>query len=563
MKLVECVPNFSEGRDQAKIREIAEAVRSVEGVTLLDVDSGKDTNRTVMTFAGPPDAAAEAAFRAIEKAARVIDMSVHRGAHPRIGATDVCPFVPISGVTMEECAELARNLGRRVGGTLGIPVYLYEEAASVPERKNLADIRAGEYEGLPGKLKQAKWKPDFGPSEFKPKTGAAVIGARTFLIAYNVNLNTQDAKIAREIALTIREKGRFERDGQGNILRGKDGEPRRVPGTFVSVKAVGWYMEAFGRAQVSINLTDPVKTPLHIVFDECCRLADRLGARVTGSELVGLIPLDAVLNAGRYFLKRQGKTPGAPESELVHTAVLSLGLGDLAPFDPEKKIIEYCIGRRNRFSEMRLGEFLDLLSSEAPAPGGGSASALCGSIGSALVSMVASLTHGKKGYETVTPEMETLGIKGHALKDGFLDDAGRDSDAFNRLMEASRLPKKTDTEKVRRESVLEQAGKEAALVPLEVLRRSRQGAELAERVAEKGNRNSVSDAGVAALALHAAAEGAYFNIRINLPSVRDRTFKKTVAREAETLRKEVQRLTRKTVTSVQNTLMQREKKEGE
>jgi glutamate formiminotransferase/formiminotetrahydrofolate cyclodeaminase len=370
--LVECVPNFSEGRDQSKIQRIAGAVGSVEGVSLLDVDPGLDTNRTVMTFAGPPEAALEAGFRAIARAAELIDMSVQRGAHPRIGATDVFPFVPLSGVSMDDCAELARRLGKRVGDELGIPVFLYEAAASRPGRRNLADIRQGEYEGLPEKLAQSEWKPDFGPARFDSKAGAVVIGARPFLIAYNVNLNTRSAKMANEIAASIREKGRIMRDADGNIVTGPDGEPMRVPGKFRAVKAVGWYMESYGRAQVSINLTDHHQTPLHFVFRECCRLAENLGARVTGSELVGLIPLDAMLEAGRYFLRLQGRTPGVPEPELVHTAVLSLGLAELGPFDANQKIIEYRMKTsRNRFSEMPLKSFIDLVSSEAPAPGGG------------------------------------------------------------------------------------------------------------------------------------------------------------------------------------------------
>jgi glutamate formiminotransferase/formiminotetrahydrofolate cyclodeaminase len=561
--LVECVPNFSEGRDQSKIQRIAGAVGSVEGVSLLDVDPGLDTNRTVMTFAGPPEAALEAGFRAIARAAELIDMSVQRGAHPRIGATDVFPFVPLSGVSMDDCAELARRLGKRVGDELGIPVFLYEAAASRPGRRNLADIRQGEYEGLPEKLAQSEWKPDFGPARFDSKAGAVVIGARPFLIAYNVNLNTRSAKMANEIAASIREKGRIMRDADGNIVTGPDGEPMRVPGKFRAVKAVGWYMESYGRAQVSINLTDHHQTPLHFVFRECCRLAENLGARVTGSELVGLIPLDAMLEAGRYFLRLQGRTPGVPEPELVHTAVLSLGLAELGPFDANQKIIEYRMKTsRNRFSEMPLKSFIDLVSSEAPAPGGGSVSALCGAAGSALASMVAALTHGKKGYETVFPEMEAAGVQSQQLKDGFLEDALRDAEAFNRVMEAMRLPKKTDEEKKARCAAMERARKEAALVPLEVMRRARQAVDLAASVAEKGNRNSVSDAGVAVSALRTAAEGAYFNVRINLPAIIDEDFKKTVRKESDTLLNEIRSAADKTVESVIKILDQAEKQGG-
>jgi glutamate formiminotransferase/formiminotetrahydrofolate cyclodeaminase len=562
-RLVECVPNFSEGRDQNKIKLIADAIGAVAGVSLLNVDPGLDTHRTVMTFAGPPEAALEAAFRAIDTAARVIDMSVHKGAHPRIGATDVLPFVPLSGVTMDDCAELARRLGKRVGDELGIPVFLYEAAASRPERKNLADIRRGEYEGLAEKLDRPEWKPDFGPSRFNRKAGATAIGARPFLIAYNVNLNTRDVKIAREIASSIREKGRVKRDENGKILTGTDGEPLNVPGRFEAVKAVGWYMESYGRAQVSINLADHHQTPLHLVFQECCRLAENLGARVTGSELVGLIPLDALLEAGRYFLRLQGRTTGVPESELIHAAVLSLGLAELGPFDANQKIIETLMKTsQNRFAEMPLKSFIDLLSSDAPSPGGGSASALFGAVGSALVSMVAALTHGKKGYETVFPEMEAAGTQSQQLKDAFLNDALCDAEAFNRVLEAVRLPKKTDKEKGERHVALEQARKEATLVPLDVMRRAKWAMELVRAVAEKGNRNSISDAGVAALALQAAAHGAYFNVRINLPAIEDATFKKSVSAESETLLKEVRSAAVRTVAYVHKAMDQADNNKG-
>ncbi|MEJ2629242.1 MAG: glutamate formimidoyltransferase, partial [bacterium] len=345
MQIVECVPNFSEGRDLHIIEQITGEIQKVEEVTLLDVDPGKDTNRTVVTFVGSPEGVVEAAFQAIAKAAEVIDMSTHSGAHARMGATDVCPFIPVSGVTMEDCIELSRKLGRRVGEELKIPVYLYEKSATRPERENLADIRQGEYEALPKKLKDPAFIPDFGPPKFNKRSGATVIGAREFLIAYNINLNTRDKKLAKEIALTIREKGRYKRDAKGKIVKDKNGKKIRVPGKFKHCKAVGWYMEDFGRAQVSMNLTNYKESPLHIIFDECCKLASDLGIRVTGSELVGLIPLQALKQAGRYFLEKQGKSIGVPESELIHLAVLSLGLSDLYPFEKEKKIIEYQIKR--------------------------------------------------------------------------------------------------------------------------------------------------------------------------------------------------------------------------
>jgi glutamate formiminotransferase/formiminotetrahydrofolate cyclodeaminase len=547
MKLVECVPNFSEGRDMAVIEKITGEIESTEGVKLLDVDPGKDTNRTVVTLIGSPDAVVEAAFKAIARAAELIDMSKHTGAHARMGATDVCPFVPVSGVTMEDCAELARRLGARVGEELEIPVYLYEHAASQPERRNLANIRAGEYEGLAEKLKRPEWKPDFGPARFNAKAGATVIGAREFLIAYNVNLNTRDMKTAREIAFAIREKGRLKRDADGQVARDDKGKALHEPGIFKACKAVGWYMEDFGRAQVSINLVDYKITPPHLVFDECCRIADGLGARVTGSELVGLIPLEAMLIAGRYYLEKQNKTKGVPESELIHTAVLSMGLGDLYPFEPEKKIIEYQFDRGDLLTGMRIDEFTDLLSTDAPAPGGGSVAALCGALSGALSSMVGALTHGKKGYEESFGEMEEAGIEGQRLKEQFLADVDRDTAAFNRVMDAMRMPKKTDEDQAARAAAIEEATKEATLVPLEVLRRSLEAAKLARTVVEKGNRNSISDAGVAALAARTAAEGAYLNVRINLPGIEDASFRKKTLSEAEEIRRDVVLHTEETV----------------
>jgi len=558
LKLVECVPNFSEGRDMATIDQITSEIRATEGVKLLDVDPGKDTNRTVVTFIGTPDAVVDAAFKAIAKAAEVIDMSKHQGAHARMGATDVCPFVPVSGVTMEDCAELARKLGRRVGEELKIPVYLYEEAASRPERKNLANVRAGEYEGLPEKLKDPEWKPDFGPAKFNPGAGATIIGAREFLIAYNINLNTRDVSIAREIAFTIREKGRLKRDTEGKVVRDEEGKALRVPGRFKACKAVGWYMEDFGRAQISINFVNYKITPPHIVFDESCKIADELGARVTGSELVGLIPLEAILQAGRHYLNKQGKTAGVPESELIHTAVLSLGLNDLYPFEPEKKIIEYQFGHSNALTGMKIDEFTNLLSTDAPAPGGGSVAALCGALSSALSSMVAALTHGKKGYEGAFGEMEEVGVEAQQLKDEFLADVDRDTEAFNKVMDAMRLPKKSDKDKTAREAAIEKATKEATLIPLGVLKRTVRAAELARKVVEKGNKNSISDAGVAALTSRTAAEGAYLNVTINLPGIQDKDFRAETMADAEQVRREVVEHTAETVRLAEEYLSREE-----
>jgi len=554
MKLVECVPNFSEGRDMSKIEQITNEIKSVEGVKLLDVDPGKDTNRTVVTFIGSPERVLAAAYKAIARAAEVIDMRKHKGAHARMGATDVCPFVPVSGVTMEDCAELARKLGKRVGEELGIPVYLYEEAATRPERKNLANIRAGEYEGLPEKLKDPEWKPDFGPAEFNAKSGATVIGAREFLIAFNVNLNTRDTKIAREIAFTIREKGRLKRDENGKVVRDENGKALRVPGKFKACKAVGWYMEDFGRAQISMNLVNYKITPPHIVFDECCRLAEKLGVRVTGSELVGLIPLEAMLQAGRHYLKKQGKTTGVPESELVHIAVLSMGMDDLYKFEPEKKIIEYQFRREDTLEKIPIDKFSDLLSTDAPAPGGGSVAALCGALSAALSSMVAALTFGKEGYEDVFEEMEEIGVEAQRLKDAFLADITRDTESFNRLMDAMRLPKKTDEDKKVRAEAIEEATKEATLVPLSVLEQALEVSKLALRLATKSNRNSISDAGVAASTARSAAIGAFLNVKINLPGINDEAFKKETLKKAEELKEETIRIADEALKKVEDVL---------
>jgi glutamate formiminotransferase/formiminotetrahydrofolate cyclodeaminase len=554
MRLVECVPNFSEGRDQARIDEITGEIRGVEGVRLLDVDPGKDTNRTVVTVLGTPDEVVEAAFRAIRKAAEVIDMSKHSGAHARMGATDVCPFIPVSGTTMDDCVELARRLGKRVGEELGIPVYLYEYAASTPERRNLANIRAGEYEGLEAKLADPAWKPDFGPARFDPGAGATVIGAREFLIAYNVNLNTRDTRIAREIAFTIREKGRVKRDKNNRIVRDENGAAVSEPGLFQECKAVGWYMEDFGRAQVSINLTNYKVTPPHLVFDECVRIAAEHGARVTGSELVGLIPLEAFLESGRHYLRKMCKTTGVPDSELVHTAVLSLGLSDLYKFEPDKKIIEYFMRRQDSLVGLTAARFADVLSTDAPAPGGGSVAALCGALSGALTAMVGALTHGKAGYEDVSEEMERAGVEAQKIKAEFLADVDRDTDAFNMVMDAMRMKKKTDEQKAARAAAIEETTKEATLVPMGVLRRTRAAADLARIVAEKGNSNSISDAGVAALAARTAAEGAYLNVIINLPGISDEEFKSAISKEAAAVRAEVVAHTEETVRLVEKAL---------
>jgi len=543
VRLVECVPNFSEGRDKDKIQAIVREIEGTPGVKLLDVDPGESTNRTVVTFLGPPEAAQEAAFRAIRKAAEVIDMRQHKGAHSRIGATDVCPFVPVSGVTMEDCVKLAEGLGRRVAEELGIPVYLYEAAARRTERRNLATIRAGEYEGLAEKIKDRNWAPDFGKAVFNPRSGATVIGAREFLIAYNINLNTRDRRLANEIALDLRESGRAKRDRAGNIVKDKRGNAVKIPGKFKEVKAVGWYIEDYGRAQISVNFTNYKITPVHVVFDEAARLADKLGLRVTGSELVGLIPKEALLMAGRHYLEKQGKSPGAPEEELVRTAVISLGLSDVAAFDPRKKVIEAQFEEPGRaLVGLSVRAFADEVSMDSPAPGGGSVAALCGALGAGLSAMVANLTVGKKGYEKVFGDLKRAAVAAQVLKDDFLRFVDEDTVAFNRVMDAFRMPKATGEQIRERDAAVEEASKGATLVPLEVLKRSVNLLRLAKEVAKKGNKNSVSDAGVAGLAAQAAADGAFYNIRINLAGLKDAAFKKPTAREADELRKKAEQL---------------------
>jgi glutamate formiminotransferase / formiminotetrahydrofolate cyclodeaminase len=522
MKLIECVPNFSEGRNRATIDAITAEISGTEGALLLDVDPGAATNRTVVTFIGTPEAVEEAAFRAIRRAAQLIDMSKHQGEHPRMGATDVCPFVPVQGATGEDCVEIARKLGKRVGEELGIPVYLYEAAASRPERRSLADIRKGEYEALPVKMKDPSFAPDFGPAVFSERSGATVIGAREFLIAYNFNLNTRDKKLAHAVAQELREAGKPKRGPDGKIVKDAEGKTVSVPGRFKECRAVGWYIEEYGRAQISINFTNYKITPIHVVFDAAGEEAAKLGLRVTGSELVGLIPLDAILAAGDHYLAKQGKTTGVPEKERVHSAILSLGLAELGPFDPQQKIIEYRYrGAPKGLKAMRLTEFTDELSSDSPAPGGGSVAALAGSLSAALSSMVATLTWSKAGMESARPVMKETGIEGQRLKDWFLDAVDRDTDAFNAVLAAMRLPKKTEQELAARLAAIEKANQGAARVPLEVVERSVRALTLALVVAKDGNPNSVSDAGVAGACALAAAEGASLNVRINVPGLTD------------------------------------------
>lgn len=537
MKLVECIPNFSEGRDSNIIDGIIRAISSVEGVKLLDTDPGVDTNRTVVTFVGEPEAVLEGAFLGIKAASERIDMRHHTGAHPRLGATDVCPFVPVSGVSVEECVDLAIRLGERVAAELSIPVYLYEKAASRPERQNLADIRAGEYEGLAEKLEDPEWVPDFGEPVLNERSGATVTGVREFLIAYNVNLNTRDRKLAHDIALDIREKGRAKRDENGKIIRDENGKIVRTPGLLQECKAVGWYMDTFNCAQVSINLTNYHVTPVHKAFETVAEEAAKRGLRVTGSELVGLIPLEAILQAGDYYLKRQGKPTGYPEKERIRMAEQSLGLSELSPFEPEKKIIEYCVRDKKiqTLAGMTITDFTDLLSVDTPAPGGGSVSALAGALAAGLASMVAHLTVGRKGYDVIQERVLSLPAEAQALKDKLLLAIDEDTNAFNAVMDAYRLPKKSDEQKKIREDAIENAMKNACHVPLRVMELSFQALKLCREMEEKGNKNSQSDAAVGVLMAQAAMKGAALNVRINLKDVQDRAFLKDMNQSVESL----------------------------
>lgn len=521
VKLVECVPNFSEGRDRPTLDAIAAAIRGVEGVQLLDIDPGVATNRTVFTLVGRAESIVDAAFAAIATAAARIDMRQHRGEHARIGATDVCPFVPLAGASMEDCVALARQLGERVGRELDIPVYLYEEAATRPERRNLAHIRSGEYEGLADKLQRPEWKPDFGPARFNARSGATVIGARKFLVAYNINLNSRDKRLANDIALELREAGRNKRGPDGKFVRDANGVPLKEPGRFRSVKAVGWYIEEYGRAQISINFTDLDLAPVHAVFDAACEEAGRRGLRVTGSEIVGLIPQGAILAAGRHYLARQGRCTGVPESELIHIAVRSLGLDELSPFDPSAKIIEHRVrdAAKEKLQRLAVRDFVDVLSTDAPAPGGGSVAALCGALGAALTSMVANLTFRPVKKTVPLAALERLANQAQELKQSLLAAIDADTAAFEAVLAAARLPARTSEQQATRQRAGRDATRGAIEVPLRVLGQAREVAELAGEAARLGLAACLSDAGVAALCAATAAEAAYYNVLINLATL--------------------------------------------
>lgn len=544
-KIIECVPNFSEGRDLERIRQITNAIESVDGVSLLNVDRGVSTNRTVVTFAGEPAATVEAAFRGIQKAAELIDMRTHSGAHPRMGATDVCPFIPVGNVSWEEAIECARQLGKRVGEELGIPVYLYERAALDPKRANLSIIRAGEYEGFAEKMKRSGWQPDFGPNEFNAKSGATVIGAREFLIAYNVNLNTKSVRRANSVAFDIREKGRIKtEDGtpSGKRVLDANGEPVWVPGMLRHVKAIGWYVAEYGAAQVSINLTNIDETPLHAAFDACCESASKRGLRVTGSEIVGMVPKKSLLDAGKYFLRRQKVSEGAAEEELIELAIRSLGLNELNPFDPKERIIECKIAAESGKSlvKMNLRQFCNETLSDSPAPGGGSVAALMGALGVSLGGMVANLSAGKRDWEEKLTYFSDWAVQAQALKDELLFLVDEDTAAFNQVMQAFGLPKNSADEKAARSAAIQAANKYAAEVPLRVMETAARAFPILAEMAEQGNPASISDVGVGLLATRACIEGAAMNVRINLSGLKDEKSKTEFQERLAQLRAEAE-----------------------
>ena len=531
-KLIECVPNFSEGRDQNIIGQITDAIKSVDGVSLLDVDPGASTNRTVVTFVGNPEAAVEAAFRGIKKAAELIDMRKHKGAHPRMGATDVCPFIPVSSVSWEEAVECANRLGKRVGEELKIPVYLYEKAAKDKSRSNLSIIRAGEYEGFFEKIKQPEWKPDFGPAVFNEKSGATVIGVRDFLVAYNVNLNTKSVRRATSVAFDVREQGRAKtEDGtpSGKPILDSNGEAVRIPGMLKHVKAIGWFVKEYGIAQVSINLTNIEETPLHVAFDACIESAARRGLRVTGSEIVGMVPKKCLVDAGRYFLRKQRWSEGASEEELIDIAIRSMGLSELRPFDPKEKVIELKIESAEQklsLAKMNLREFCNETLSDSPAPGGGSVAALMGALGASLGGMVANLSAGNRGWDDKLEYFSGWAVKAQQLKDELLSLVDEDTAAFNKVMDALALPKESAEEKATRATTIEEATKHAAEIPLKVMETASRSYALLAEMAERGNPVSISDVGVGTLATRACIEGAALNVRINLGQLKNEKSKK-------------------------------------
>ena len=538
-QLIECVPNFSEGRDLSIIKQITDAIEGVKGIRLLNVDPGHATNRTVVTFVGAPEQVVEAAFRAIQRASELIDMRYHKGEHPRFGATDVCPFIPVSDITMEETVEYARLLAQRVGNELNIPVYCYEFAAFEEKHRSLANCRAGEYEGLAEKMKTAEWQPDFGPSTFNERSGATAIGARNFLVAYNVNLNTTSVRLANSIAFDIREAGRIKREGDpitGKIIVDEQGEPVRIPGTLKKVRAIGWFIKEYGIAQISINLPDITITSVHQAFDEVCERARDRGIRVTGSELIGMIPLQAMLGAGKYFLLKQHRSVGIPDREIIKIAVKSLGLDELAPFDPNKRIIEYFLeDKGKKLVDLSLTDFVHEIASDSPAPGGGSVAAYVGAMGIALGSMVANLTSHKRGWNDRWEEFSAWAEKGKVIYEELLKLVDKDTEAFNQIMEAFKLPKETSTEIITRKNAIQSATKNAIEIPFMVMQLSNDSMEVIGEMAEIGNPNSVTDAGVGALCAATAVSGAYLNVLVNASGFTDKSAIQDLLTQAEML----------------------------
>lgn len=540
-QLIECVPNFSEGRDMEVIRQITEVIEKAEGVKLLDVDPGATTNRTVVTFVGTPDEVVETAVAVIAKAKELIDMRYHHGDHPRFGATDVCPLVPVSNITMEETAQYARKLAERVGNELGVPVYCYENAAFEEKRRNLANCRQGEYEALKDRIGTAEWKPDFGPTVFDEsvaKSGATAVGARDFLIAVNYNLNTTSTRRANAIAFDVREKGRPQREGNpitGKIVKDANGETVNIPGTLKGTKAIGWYIAEYGIAQVSMNITNTNATPLHVAFDEVCEKAAARGIRVTGAEIVGLVPKKTLIDAGCYYLQKQRRSLGIDEREIIKIAVKSMGLDDLKPFNPDEKVIEYLLEKDNNSSklmDMTCAAFANETASESPAPGGGSISAYMGALGAALGTMVANLSSHKPGWDDRWEEFSKHAVVGQKIKDELLWLVDEDTQSFNKIMNAFGLPKGTDEEKAIRRQAIEEATKYATEIPFKTVQRSFDVFALCEAMVETGNPNSVTDAGVGALCAKAAVTGAYFNVRINAATLQDKEFAADIVKKA-------------------------------
>ena len=537
-RLIECVPNFSEGQDTRVVESIVQAIAAQGAVKVLNVDPGKATNRTVVTFVGSPEDVVAAAFAGIKKAAELIDMRRHKGEHPRMGATDVCPFIPISGVSMEEAAAYAQELAKKVAEELNIPIYLYEYAQPNKDRSNLSVIRAGEFEGFSDKIKSPEWKPDFGPAQIHETAGATVIGARDFLIAYNVNLNTKSTRLANRVAFDVREAGRVKREGNpyhGPVVKDANGEPVRIPGKLKAVKAIGWYIEEYGMAQISMNLTNYKVTPLHLAFEETCNSALSRGLRVTGSELVGLVPLEPMLDAGRYFLQKQGLSSGVSEAELIHTAVRSMGLDELSPFEPDKRIIEYLLkdASSERLVNMSVSAFCDETASDAPAPGGGSVSALAGALGASLGAMVANLSATKKGWEDRAAGFSNWAEQGQHLKKHLLFLVDEDTRSFEAVMNAFKLPKDSEEEKAHRAEAIEQANTYATKIPLEVMKTAFACVPLIRAMALEGNPNSKSDAAVGALCIKTAVRGAWLNVLINAKELKNRSLADELVTEAK------------------------------